>query len=118
MSKSTATSTAIAVHVKGAYRSNLEWLAAHGAALGLATGNPDYRAAIQIATHLAWRAPGASVGWHTGTNANMVANATKLGVEVGMPVQAAMALVVAALKAAATTPEQAAVADTLIALVG
>lgn len=85
------------------YRATPAWHAAHAAALGAQRGNATARAALQVATHLAWRTPTGTVGWHKGTNAAMLATATTLGVQVGMPVHVAMAKVVAALPAHATT---------------
>lgn len=117
MTAKTATSP-VAVHTAGAYRTNPEWLATMGTAKGASTGNPAYAAAVQVATHLAWRAPAGSVAWHAGTNANMVANANSYGATVGTPIQEAMAATVKALLAAATTPEQTAPAKVLAALVG
>ena len=87
----------------GPYRTNPTWHAAHAAAVGAHRGNAAARAALTVATHLAWRAPGGSVAWHKGTNAAMLATAGTLGVQVGQPVHAAMALVVASLPAGPTT---------------
>ena len=87
----------------GPYRNNPAWHAAHAAAVGQHRGNPQARAALQVATHLAWRAPGGSVAWHKGTNPAMLAHAANLGVQAGQPVHAAMALCVQALPAHATT---------------
>jgi hypothetical protein len=98
----TATTTKPA-HAGQPYRTVPAWHAAHAAAVGQHRGNPTARAALQVATHLAWRAPGASVAWHKGTNAAMLAHAATLGVTVGQPVHAAMALCVAALPGHATT---------------
>lgn len=105
-------------HTSGPYRSNAAWATAHGAAMGAKAGNPAYAAAVQVATHLAWRGPAATVAWHKGTNANMLANAQHMGVTTGMAVQAAMATVVAAMQAAANTPAQHSAANTMAALVG
>ena len=106
------------VHTAGAYRSNAAWHTAAQAANAASAGNPAYKAAAQVITHLGWRAPGGTVGWHKGTNANMVANAAAMGVQPGMAVQPAMALAVAALGKAATTPLQQQQAATLAAMVG
>lgn len=95
------------------YRTTAAWQAAYGAASGVATGNPPYAAALQVACHLAWRAPQASVAWHAGTNANMVANAANMGASSGTPVHAAMASVLAALQASASTTAQAKAATAL-----
>ena len=81
----------------GPYRANAAWAQAHAAARPALRGNPAAQAALQVATHLAWRAPGGAVAWHKGTNANMLANAATLGVQPGMPVHVAMGLCVAAL---------------------
>ena len=81
----------------GPYRANAAWAAAHAAAKPALRGNAAALAALQVATHLAWRAPGGAVAWHAGTNATMLANAATLGVQPGQPVHAAMALCVAAL---------------------
>lgn len=87
----------------GPYRTNPAWHAAHAAALGAQRGNATARAALGVATHLAWRGPGASVAWHKRTNAAMLATAATLGVVPGMPVHAAMAKVVGSLPAHPTT---------------
>lgn len=87
----------------GPYRTNATWHAAHAAAVGAHRGNAAARAALTVATHLAWRAPGASVAWHKGTNAAMLATATTLGVVTGQPVHVAMGKVVASLPSGPTT---------------
>lgn len=87
----------------GPYRTNAAWHAAHAAAVGANRGNAAARATCGVLTHLAWRAPGASVAWHKGTNAAMLAHAATLGVQPGMPVHKAVALCVAALPAHPTT---------------
>ena len=84
------------------YRNVPAWHAAHAAAVGAHRGNATARAALVVATHLAWRGPGASVAWHKSTNPAMLATATALGVKVGQPVSAAMALVVKSLPASPT----------------
>jgi hypothetical protein len=86
----------------GPYRANPAWHAAHQAAVGAHRGNATARAALVVATHLAWRAPGASVAWHKGTNAAMLATASTLGVTTGQPVHVAMAKVVASLPGSPT----------------
>ena len=85
------------------YRGVPSWHAAHAAAVGQHRGNAEARAALQVGTHLAWRSPNGSVAWTKGTNAAMLAHATTLGVQPGQPVHEAMALVIAALPAHATT---------------
>lgn len=96
--------TTKATPAKGApYRTNAAWHAAHAAAVGANRGSAAARATTGVLTHLAWRAPGASVAWHKGTNAAMLAHAASLGVQVGQPVHAAVALCVAALPAGPTT---------------
>lgn len=85
------------------YRATPAWHAAHAAAVGAHRGNATARAACTVATHLAWRTPGASVAWHTGTNAAMLATAATLGVTPGMPVHVAMGKVVASLPAHTAT---------------
>ena len=85
------------------YRNVPDWHAAHAAAVGAHRGVATARAALQVATHLAWRTPTASVAWHKGTNAAMLATAEALGIETGMPVHEAMDLVVKALPAHDTT---------------
>lgn len=85
------------------YRNVPAWHAAHAAAVGAQRGNATARAALVVATHLAWRGPGASVAWHKSTNPAMLATATTLGVKVGMPVSQAMALVVKSLPTGPTT---------------
>ena len=104
MSKPTPTPATPAAPAKvGPYRTVPAWHAAHAAAVGAHRGNAAARASLVVATHLAWRAPSGSVGWHKGTNAAMLAHAASLGVKVGMPVHAAMALVVKSLPAHPTT---------------
>ncbi len=100
-----------AAPVVSTYRTRPAWLAAMGAATGLATGNPAFRGLLTVATHLAWRGPSSSVAWHKGTNANVVSVANANGAKVGTPVSAAMASVLKAASAAATTaPQRTAVA--------
>ena len=101
-STTTTTTTTTTAHA-GPYRTHAAWHAAHAAAVGANRGNAAARATCGVLTHLAWRAPGASVAWHKGTNAAMLAHAGSLGIEVGMPVHAAVALCVAALPAHPTT---------------
>lgn len=115
MSKSTTSAPVAKTPAAPAYRTLPEWLAAMGTATGSATGNPAYRSLLQVATHLAWRGPTGSVAWHKGTNANMVAVANDNGASVGTPIAEAMASVLAALTAAAITPEQTAAAAALTA---
>lgn len=91
-----ATPTAAAT---GPYRNHTAWATAHAAAVQAHRANPTAKAALQVATHLAWRAPGGSVAWHKGTNAAMVAHAATLGITPGTPVHKGMAAVVAALPA-------------------
>ena len=85
------------------YRTVPAWHAAHAASVGANRGNAAARATCGVLTHLAWRAPGQSVAWHKGTNAAMLAHAASLGIKVGMPVHAAVALAVKALPAGPTT---------------
>ena len=87
----------------GPYRNDAGWHAAHAAAVGAHRGDATARATMTVLTHLAWRAPGASVAWHKSTNPAMVAQATTLGISVGMPLHEAVALAVASLPAHDTT---------------
>lgn len=110
MSKSSTTSVTAPATKSGAkpkvgtpYRNVPAWHAAHAAAVGAHRGNATARAALVVATHLAWRGPGASVAWHKSTNPAMLATATTLGVKVGMPVAQAMSLVVNSLPKSPTT---------------
>lgn len=98
-----ATQQATSKPTSGPYRTQPTWHAAHAAAVGAQRGNATARAALVVATHLAWRTPGSSVAWHKRTNAAMLATAASLGVTPGQPVHAAMALVVASLPAGPTT---------------
>jgi len=100
---STTTTTTTAKPTALPYRNVPAWHAAHAAAVGQWRGNPTARAALQVATHLAWRAPAATVAWHAGTNAAMLAHAATLEIQPGMPVHAAMAACVAALPQHPTT---------------
>jgi len=85
------------------YRNEPAWHAAHAASVGAMRGKAEARAALTVATHLAWRTPGASVAWHAKTNEAMLATSRALGVEPGMPVHEAMSLVVASLPKDPTT---------------
>ena len=98
-----STTTTTARNAGQPYRTVPAWHAAHAAAVGQHRGNPTARAALQVATHLAWRAPAATVAWHKGTNAAMLAHAATLGITTGQPVHAAMAACVAALPQHPTT---------------
>ena len=84
----------IAVGGDGTVRTVASAVSGTGHALGIipiGTGNlfarnmgvpvDDIDAALTVATHLSWRAPGASVAWHKGTNATMLATAATLGIE-------------------------------------
>jgi hypothetical protein len=85
------------------YRTREDYLAAMGAARGLTTGNPAYGTAVKVLTHLAWKGPKGAVGWHKGTNADVVANAAAMGATPGTPLPEAMTRVLDALDAAADT---------------
>ena len=85
------------------YRTREDFLAAIGAAKGLTTGNPAYGSAVRVLAHLSWKGPKASVAWHKGTNADVVANAADMGATPGTPLPTAIAGVVDALEAAADT---------------
>ena len=97
----------------GPYRTDAAWHAAHAAAVGANRGNATARATCTVLTHLAWRAPAASVAWHKGTNAAMLAHAATLKIAVGMPVHEAVALAVAALPEGDTTAALAAATEAL-----
>ena len=86
------------------YRTREDFLAAMGAAKGLTTGNPAFGSAMRVLTHLAWKSPKASVAWHKGTNADVVANAAEMGATPGTPMVTAVAGVLDAAEAAADTP--------------
>lgn len=98
MSKSVPTSPRTSV-----FRTREDFLAALGAAKGLTTGNPAYGSAVRVLVHLSWKGPKGTVGWHKGTNADVVSNATAMGATPGMPLVAAMVEVLAALDEAADT---------------
>jgi len=86
-----------AAPVAGPYRTDDAWTLAHGTAVAAYRKDPVARATMTVLTHLAWRAPAATVAWHKGTSATMTAHAATLGVEPGMPVADAVALAVASL---------------------
>lgn len=115
--KATAKPT-VEPHTTGAYRGNPEWVTAHAAATAASKGAPAYRAALQVVTHLAWKAPTSAVAWHKGTNATMLATAEAMGITTGQPVQEAMRMALGAAAKVATTPEQQDAVDNLVALVG
>lgn len=85
------------------YRTREDFLAAIGAAKGLTSGNPAYGSAVRVLVHLSWKGPKGSVGWHKGTNADVVANASEMGATPGTPMATAIAGVVDALESAADT---------------
>jgi hypothetical protein len=81
----------------GPYRTNDAWTLAHGTAVAAYRKDPVARATMTVLTHLAWRAPAATVAWHKGTSPTMVAHAATLGVDTGVRVADAVALAVASL---------------------
>lgn len=85
------------------YRTREDFLAALGAAKGLTSGAPAFGSAVRVLVHLSWKGPKGSVGWHKGTNADVVANASALGAIPGTPLPAAITSVLDALEAAADT---------------
>lgn len=92
------------------YRTREDFLAALGSAQGLTSGNPEFKAAVRVLVHLSWKGPKGSVGWHKGTNADVVAVAASLGATAGTPLPTAISGVVdAAEKAADTDARKAAV---------
>jgi hypothetical protein len=92
------------------YRTREDFLAALGAAKGLTSGAPAFGSAVRVLVHLSWKGPKGSVGWHKGTNADVVANATAMGAKPGTPMATAIASVLdAAEKAADTAARKAAV---------
>lgn len=95
--------SAVAEPRTSVYRTREDFLAAIGAAKGLTTGNPAYGSAVRVLVHLSWKGPKASVAWHKGTNADVVANAADMGATPGTPLPTAIAGVVDALEAAADT---------------
>lgn len=85
------------------YRTREDFLAALGSAKGLTSGNPAFGSAVRVLVHLSWKGPKGSVGWHKGTNADVVANAASHGATAGTPLPAAMTSVLDALEKAADT---------------
>ena len=81
----------------GPYRTDDAWVLAHGTAVAAYRKDPVARTTMTVLTHLAWRAPAATVAWHKNTSATMVAHAATLGVEPGVPVHEAVAACVASL---------------------
>ena len=108
------TSKSAAVEARtSVYRTREDFLAALGAAKGLTSGAPAYGSAVRVLVHLSWRGPKGAVGWHKGTNADVVANAAALGATPGTPMATAIAGVVDALEAAADTDARKAAAQAL-----
>lgn len=104
MAARTSKSSSASVEARtSVYRTREDFLAAIGAAKGLTTGNPAYGSAVRVLVHLSWKGPKASVAWHKGTNADVVANAADMGATPGTPLPTAIAGVVDALEAAADT---------------
>lgn len=92
------------------YRTREDFLAALGAAQGLTSGAPAFKAAVRVLVHLSWKGPKGSVGWHKGTNADVVSLAKEMGATPGTPLPTALAGVLdAAEKAADTAARKAAV---------
>lgn len=85
------------------YRTREDFLAALGAAQGLTSGAPAFKSAVRVLVHLSWKGPKGSVGWHKGTNADVVANAASMGATPGTPLPTAIAGVLDVLEAAADT---------------
>jgi hypothetical protein len=86
------------------YRDTAEWAEAFATAKAALKGTEGAPATLQVLTHLAWRGPTSTVQWYKGTAKGMIENATRLGVEPGMPLPEAMATTMAALpKDKATT---------------
>lgn len=93
------------------YRTREDFLAALGSAKGLTSGNPAFGSAVRVLVHLSWKGPKGSVGWHKGTNADVVANATSMGAKPGTLLPVAIKGVIDALgKAADTEARKASVA--------
>ena len=116
MTKSTSTrSTSAPASAKAeprtsVYRTREDFLAALGQAQGLTSGAPAFKAAVRVLVHLSWKGPKGSVGWHKGTNADVVAVAKEMGATPGTPLPTAIAGVLDAAEAAAdTTARKAAV---------
>lgn len=85
------------------YRTREDFLAALGAAQGLTSGNPTFKSAVRVLVHLSWKGPKGSVGWHKGTNADVVANASEMGATPGTPLPTAIGGVLDVLEGAADT---------------
>lgn len=113
MAKSSSSSSAPAEARTSVYRTREDFLAALGAAKGLTSGNPKFGAAVRVLVHLSWKGPKGSVGWHKGTNADVVANAAEMGATPGTPMATAIAGVVDALEAVADTDARKAAAKAL-----
>src|SRR5262245_13031468 len=93
------------------YRTREDFLAALGAAQGLVSGAPEFRAVVRVLTRLSGRGPKGAVAWHKGTNADVVANAKTYGADAGTPMTDAMDKVLAhAAKVADTDARKKAVA--------
>lgn len=100
------------------YRTREDFLAALGAAKGLTSGNPAYGSAVRVLVHLSWKGPKGSVGWHKGTNADVVANASSMGATPGTPLPAAMVSVLEAMNAAADTDARKTAVKALLEAIG
>lgn len=106
MTKSTSTRSSAPAKAEprtSVYRTREDFLAALGAAQGLTSGAPAFRAAVRVLVHLSWKGPKGSVGWHKGTNADVVATAKEMGATPGTPLPTAIAGVLDAAEAAADT---------------
>lgn len=112
MTKSSSSSQATEARTS-VYRTREDFLAALGAAKGLTSGAPAYGSAVRVLVHLSWKGPKGSVGWHKGTNADVVANAASMGATPGTPMPTAIAGVVDALEAAADTTARKAAAKAI-----
>lgn len=105
MATRTSTTPAVAPRTS-VYRTREDFLAALGSAQGLTSGNPEFKAGVRVLVHLSWKGPKGSVGWHKGTNADVVSVAASLGAKPGTPLPEAMTSVLAGLAKVADTPER------------
>ena len=79
------------------YRQDDAWALAHGTAVAAYRKDATARQTMRVLTHLAWRAPSATVAWHAKTDATMTAHADTVGATVGTPLHEAVAAAVATL---------------------
>jgi len=95
------------------YREDLIFSLALKAAKSVGRGNVALAQPLQLITHLAWRSPDDTVGWHERTTPSVMAYAEEISLPEGTALPDAMSAALAyARKVIATEPEK----DTLAVL--